>query len=610
MARMFDTLGFYIMNVQHFDFFTDNEFSNLERYQTCKAMAKGYAGNYKTGQSRLMHARSYCFSIVAAYWDTLAKKQKSSIKMRAVPHTVYIEDIPCDARELAERTGELIAQFPAEDAGYLIGSIYTVMLPSAYRSELGAYYTPPPLVARLLDLAEKSGVDFSHASVIDPACGGGAFLAPVAIRMLKKDKGSSPEWMLRRISRRLKGIEIDPFAAWMSLVLLESVLMPLCVKVKRRLPEDTIIVADALQQDKFSGYDLVVGNPPYGRVTLDIKTREKYSRSLFGHANLYGLFTDLAVRMVKEKTGVIAFLTPTSFLGGQYFTALRTLLTEKTTPYALDFVTDRDGVFDDVLQETMLTAFKAGEHKVRAQVSSLVPKGLNKAKIEKIGNVDIEKGGATWLLPRVKDDACFLNVLKQMSTRLADLGYSVSTGQLVWNRFKSQLRTTKGKNSYPLVWAESITSAGFRFSADRKNHVPYIDITPQQGFLVTKSECVLVQRTTSKEQDRRILAAILPQGFKDETGGVVVENHINIVYSNGLFSAVRPDVIDMLLNSHVVDRAFRCISGSVAVSAYELNSIPLPSLEQVMEIQSLIDAGVHRRIIERTIAGFYGVMIA
>lgn len=108
--------------------------------------------------------------------------------MRAVPHTVYIEDIPCDARELAERTGELIAQFPAEDAGYLIGSIYTVMLPSAYRSELGAYYTPP-LVARLLDLAEKSGVDFSHASVIDPACGGGAFLAPVAIRMLKKTRG-------------------------------------------------------------------------------------------------------------------------------------------------------------------------------------------------------------------------------------------------------------------------------------------------------------------------------------------------------------------------------------------------------------------------------------
>ncbi|EPC2362611.1 Eco57I restriction-modification methylase domain-containing protein [Citrobacter freundii] len=598
------------MNVQHFDFFTDSELSILQRYQTCKAMAKGFAGNFKTEQSRLMQARSYCSFVVAAYWEALAKKQKSNIKMRAVPNTVLLEDVSCDAQELAERTGALIARFPSEDAGYLIGSIYTVMLPSAYRSEMGAYYTPPPLVSRLLDLAEKSGVDFSHATVIDPACGGGAFLAPAAIRMLKKDKGSSPEWIFRRISRRLKGIEIDPFAAWMSSVLLESVLMPLCIKAKRRLPEDTIIVGDALHHDKITGYDLVIGNPPYGRVTLDTQMRERYARSLFGHANLYGLFTDLAVRMAKKESGVVAFLTPTSFLGGQYFTALRTLLTNKTTPIAFDFVSDRDGVFDDVLQETMLTAFRSGEHKVKAQVSSLIPKGLNKAKIEKIGSVEIEKGGATWLLPRFKEDARFLQNLKTMPTRLSELGYSVSTGQLVWNRFKSQLRTTKDKNSYPLIWAESITSNGFRFSADRKNHVPYIDIAPKQDFLVTTTECVLIQRTTSKEQDKRILAAILPQEFIDETGGVVVENHINIVYSNGLFSEIKPEVVALLLNSQTVDRAFRCISGSVAVSAYELNSIPLPSQEQVLEIQSMLESGAHKRIIERTIAGFYGVTFA
>ncbi|STB58670.1 Type I restriction-modification system methyltransferase subunit [Citrobacter freundii] len=163
------------MNVQHFDFFTDSELSILQRYQTCKAMAKGFAGNFKTEQSRLMQARSYCSFVVAAYWEALAKKQKSNIKMRAVPNTVLLEDVSCDAQELAERTGALIARFPSEDAGYLIGSIYTVMLPSAYRSEMGAYYTPPPLVSRLLDLAEKSGVDFSHATVIDPACGGGRF---------------------------------------------------------------------------------------------------------------------------------------------------------------------------------------------------------------------------------------------------------------------------------------------------------------------------------------------------------------------------------------------------------------------------------------------------
>lgn len=573
-------------------------------------MAKGYASSFKADSTRLMQARSYCSFIISAYWAALAKKQKSNLRMKLVPCTVLMEEPSSEARKLAELTGSLISKFPAEDAGYLIGSIYTVMLPPIYRSEMGAYYTPPPLVSRLLDMAEKSGVDFSCARVIDPACGGGAFLAPVALRMIKKDKGTSPEWILRRICNRLKGIEIDPFAAWMSLVLLESVLIPLCIKAKRRLPESTIIVGDALLQETISDYDLVIGNPPYGRVSLEPNMRQKYARSLFGHANLYGLFTDLAIRMIKKNSGVVAFLTPTSFLGGQYFTALRTLITDKTTPIAFDFVSDRNGVFDDVLQETMLTTFKAGTHNTPAQISSLIPMGLNKAKIEKIGNIEIESGGTTWLLPRVKEDLFLLKNLKSMPLRLGNLGYSVSTGQLVWNRFKPQLRNVKSRNSYPLIWAESITPTGFRFSADRKNHVPYIEIKPNQAFLLTTVQCVLVQRTTSKEQSRRILAAILPQEFIDKTNGVVVENHINVVHSEGLFSEINPETIATLLNSETVDRVFRCISGSVAVSAYELNSIPLPSLDKIKEFQDFLHENASKHQIEDKIAGFYGVIAA
>ena len=52
-------------------------------------------------------------------------------------------EIEPDVINVALETGKLIAQFPVEDAGFLIGSIYTVMLPSALRSTLGAYYTPP-----------------------------------------------------------------------------------------------------------------------------------------------------------------------------------------------------------------------------------------------------------------------------------------------------------------------------------------------------------------------------------------------------------------------------------------------------------------------------------
>ncbi|WP_208457526.1 HsdM family class I SAM-dependent methyltransferase [Burkholderia vietnamiensis] len=577
----------------------------LTRYAACKAMARGYAEARKTDKTRLSHARAFCAAVVVSYWATLCKRHKTDMKVRPMPLTAPA--LAIDVQRTAEDVGGLIAEFPAEDAGYLIGSIYTVMLPTALRSELGAYYTPPPLVTRLLDLAEQAGFDFTHGTVVDPACGGGAFLAPVALRMWQRDKGASPEWTFRRIAKRLRGIEIDPFAAWMTRVLLEAALMPLCIAAKRRLP-DVVTVADALRPEDFGTFDLVIGNPPYGRVTLDEPMRNHYARSLYGHANLYGLFTDLALRLAKPD-GVIAYLTPTSFLGGQYFKALRQLITDETKPVAFDFVADREGVFDDVLQETLLTAYTRKPHDAAPIVSVLVPKGLNAAKVERIGNVSLTTTGDPWLLPRTAADASFLTAIDGMTTRLSDLGYTVSTGPLVWNRHKAQLRVEAIDGALPLIWAESVTPNGFVFSADRRNHVPFIAVHHDQPHLIVRKSCVLVQRTTSKEQNRRLLAALLPQSYLDKTGGAVVENHLNMVVAPSLdLARVKPSTIEALLNTEAVDRAFRCISGSVAVSAYELNALPLPSIEQLIALEKLVGKRASKRDIERAVAGYYGIV--
>lgn len=596
------------MNAPVFALQADVSRDPLLRYSACKAMARGYAESKKTDKSRLTHARAYCTRVITAYWDALAQAKGSKLKVRAVPTGVTLTTVPVDAQRVAEETGRLVASFPVEDAGYLIGSIYTVMLPSGLRSELGAYYTPPPLVSRLLDQAEGAGFDFGMGSAIDPACGGGAFLAPVALRMWSRarESGAADEWIFRSLVKRLRGIELDPFAAWMSRALLEAALLPLCIAAKKRLPEDIVISGNALEPRDIGQFDLVIGNPPYGRVTLESSMRARYARSLYGHANLYGLFTDLALRLAK-RGGVISYLTPTSFLGGQYFMALRNLLTTETCPVAFDFVADRDGVFDDVLQETLLTSFKVTAEGQPARVSLVVPKGLNAAKIEKIGDVSVQPGGAPWLLPRTPRDASFLAQIHQMPTRLADLGFAVSTGQLVWNRHKDQLRQVHEKGALPLVWAESITPEGFAFSAARRGHVPFILVKKEQPHLITKTECVLVQRTTSKEQDRRLLAAILPASFLKEHGGAVIENHLNMVYPNRKATAVSPATISVLLNSKAVDRAFRCISGSVAVSAYELNSIPLPSPEQLVELEKLIKRRASKATLESAVDRFYGV---
>lgn len=575
----------------------------LVRYRACKAMAKGFANSIDFDDLRVEYARTFCASVISAYWATLCKKNKTKIKVKS---SVYMTDkIESDVLALAQDSGELIASFPIEDAGYLIGSIYTVMLPNSLRSKLGAYYTPPPLVSRLLDIAESAGVDFSKDTVIDPACGGGAFLAPVALRMLKSMKQAPAEWTLQRISNNLTGIEIDPFAAWMASVLLEAALMPLCVKARRRLP-NVVVVGDALTNADVGKFDLVIGNPPYGRVKLDPEQRELYARSLFGHANLYGLFTDLALRLAKEK-GVIAYLTPTSFLGGRYFKSLRKLLIEDTTPVAIDFVADRNGVFDDVLQETLLTAYRKEKSRKLTSLSLITPQGLNSAKVAKIGKAKIPTSGAPWVLPRNAKDAKFIFALSKMGARLSDLGLSVSTGPLVWNRHKPQLKSMKLDGALPLVWAESIAANEFQFSSKRKNHVPYIVVKENQPHLITKHSCALLQRTTAKEQNRRLICSVLPQEFLDDHGGAVIENHINMITTKNVDNPpISVRTISILLNTKAVDRAFRGISGSVAVSAYELNALPLPSLDDVMELEQLIESGCTQETIENKVASYYG----
>lgn len=357
--------------------------SPLQQYQLLKTKARRCAEAARQDVARLSVARAVCTAVLAAYWTALCRTQGVEWDMR--PHGIALPSLSLETRNTARDLGTLVATYPVEDSGYLIGSVYTVMLPETMRSDMGAYYTPPPMVNRLLDLASIAGTDFGTCTAIDPACGGGAFLAPVALRMLKHTTKDSAKLMLADVVARLRGIELDPFAAWMTQVLLEASLLPLCVAAKERFPQ-VVTVGDALKHDSMGKFDLVVGNPPYGRVKLDEAMRSHYARSLYGHANLYGLFTDLALRLVEQK-GVIAYLTPTSFLGGQYFKALREILTNETTPVAFDFVADRDGVFDDVLQETILVAYHVAKSKKAATVSLVVPQGIEQASVEPIGKV-------------------------------------------------------------------------------------------------------------------------------------------------------------------------------------------------------------------------------
>jgi adenine-specific DNA-methyltransferase len=509
---------------------------------------------------------------------------------------------------LAQQIGSVARLFDLETASYLIGTIYTVMIPSALRAKHGVFFTPHTASRRLLALAEAAGVSWSSARVADISCGGGAFLVPVSVKMLASREWASDTEAFSHLKSHLKGFELDRFSAWMAEAFLDAALR-LSFPSTQHSFAGHVEVGNSLTRPlaSFGTFDLVIGNPPYGKKTLTPKERVKWKRGLYGHANLYGLFTDLAIRLV-DTGGVVASVTPASFLGGQYFERLRGLIASEAPPVAIDFLECRQGVFADALQEIVLIALRKGPSSPFAVSFTSLTEGGH-AVVVPAGRYSLPSAPERpWLLPRSLEHFALLAQAAHQPFRLRDYGYKVSTGPLVWNRHKPQLSDSRRAKAIPVVWAEAIDARGrglFSLKASGRNHAPWY-LPKGDDPNAIKRECVLVQRTTSKEQRRRIVAAHLPLATIKKHGAVAVENHVNMVAKAGNGeSGPSEAALCALLNSAPVDLLFRCISGSTAVSAYELEAIPLPCPRAMRGLEILLTQNASREQLDRFILGLY-----
>ncbi|MCY3987714.1 MAG: SAM-dependent methyltransferase, partial [Gammaproteobacteria bacterium] len=124
--------------------------------------------------------RSLVRQVISAYWKETEAPLGGQAKLREFPSDISLVPLEPELRDLAEKMGTKAAELDVLDASYRIGVLYTGLMPDERRARLGAHYTPQALCQRLLDMAEEAGVKWDTARVLDPACGGGAFLSPIS----------------------------------------------------------------------------------------------------------------------------------------------------------------------------------------------------------------------------------------------------------------------------------------------------------------------------------------------------------------------------------------------------------------------------------------------
>ncbi|HVA11902.1 MAG TPA: N-6 DNA methylase [Stellaceae bacterium] len=495
----------------------------------------------------------------------------------------------CEAiieRRFAERTVRaFFAELPDDERHYWIASLYALLMPKARRKRLAAYFTPPHLAHHAIRVMMGAGIRPGHHRILDPACGGAAFLVPLAAQVAEAghERGARAKTIIQDIQKSLHGVEIDGDLAGLSHALLNDLLDDE-IENSGLLLDRLVQRADTLRLEKPGElYDAVIGNPPYGRILRPSAALLKRYRPVIadGYVNLYTLFVEQALQWVRPG-GVVCLIIPMSFVGGPYFAALRERILQSASVLRLDLIDKRSDVFLDVLYDLCVVLLRKNGGPGRRSTPKSALLRIDEPDLD-LGLVDLPAAPnrRVWVLPDVTDNHA---LFRPGFETLTDYGYLTKTGYFVWNREKHRYRTGKKPRvgEVPLFSAHNVRA--------NQRSEPRDDETSALGFVriskssaaVVHSDSVIVQRTSNRRQKRRLIAGIVRQ--KDAIGarGFVTENHTIIVIPDPTKrQKLSLRTVCRLLNTAAVDARFRRISGSVSVSTKALRELPLPAAADV-----------------------------
>jgi SAM-dependent methyltransferase len=214
-----------------------------------------------------------------------------------------------------------------EEGEDLLGLLYLSLRNIENRKATGAYYTPTTVVKSLCShLFLKN--EMIDKDILDPCCGTGNFLLQLPSKI-------RPE--------HVYGIDIDPIS-----IKLARINYALKYQIfEKEVLYDHLMEGDYLSFFPRKGYDMIIGNPPWGYAFSEEEKKQwkkKYQAAHGTGIESYDIFVEQALADLKPN-GVLAFVLPEAFLNVKTHKVIRELLLCCCSIQYLEFLGD---VFDGV----------------------------------------------------------------------------------------------------------------------------------------------------------------------------------------------------------------------------------------------------------------------
>ncbi|MDC0684138.1 Eco57I restriction-modification methylase domain-containing protein [Sorangium atrum] len=479
------------------------------------------------------------------------------------------------------------------------------------RSELGQFLTPPPVASFMASLFERS---CEEIRVLDAGAGVGSLLAAFT--------ASACARRIRPSAIRATGFEIDPrLAAYLrrSARACRDECAGAGIDFTARVIEADFIRSAVEQLDGGRprpgmprSFTHAILNPPYKKLNSDTEARAALRRVGLETGNLYTAFLGLAILLL-EPGGELVAITPRSFCNGPYFRPFRELFFREMSLRRVHVFESRKAAFaeDKVLQENVIIHAVRGGRCDSVTISSSRGPGGGPLSVRSVPFEHVVRPGDAELFVHVVPDDAGERVaaaFARMPSRLTDLDVGVSTGKVVDFRAREFLRQEPDRGTGPLIYPTHLASGVVRWPKRGKKPNALVDAPGTADLWMPSGNYVLVKRFSSKEERRRVVAALFtPESAPGARIGF--ENHLNVLHRSGKgLPAVMARGLVAFLNSTLVDTHVRQFNGHTQVNATDLRNLRYPTVEQIERLgRRAPDPGLPHDELDRIVGEVLGL---